>query len=366
MKRNHFYFALLSATLALNIQASAEVQLLPPGEFAARDGRPGLGEKWKLTDAQGKQLAQRMTELAAQTKFSFDYEHQTIYAPKNGQPAPASGWATQFEWRSGQGLFATDVKWTERALKMIEGGEYLYISPLITWNASGEVTGVLNAALVNYPALLGMSPIGKEMEAALATQFSAPTQTEIDMPLLQQLIAALSLAATATETEALSAVTALVSKANEKPAAVPAALATALSIKPDADEATALSAVTALQQKATGSDATTLQTITALQGQLNTMQADLNKQSVSELIEQGLKDGKLLPATRPWAEALGGKDIHQLKAFLDAQPALPAGQRQSKDETDPESNKAALSGVAADVATRLGLSPKQFSAAATA
>lgn len=34
--------------------AAREVQLLPAGEFAARDGRPGPGQKWRLDDAGGR------------------------------------------------------------------------------------------------------------------------------------------------------------------------------------------------------------------------------------------------------------------------------------------------------------------------
>ena len=35
----------------------AHVQLLPAGEFAAADGRPGPGRTWRLSDEQGRALA---------------------------------------------------------------------------------------------------------------------------------------------------------------------------------------------------------------------------------------------------------------------------------------------------------------------
>ncbi len=74
----------------------------------------------------------------------LDYEHQTLNSESNGQPAPAAGWATRFEWRPGAGLFALDVQWTDRARQMIEAGEYRYISPVfVASKVSGVVLDVL-------------------------------------------------------------------------------------------------------------------------------------------------------------------------------------------------------------------------------
>ncbi len=102
---------LFACTVAL--AAEREIQLLPAGEFAARDGRPGKGGKWKIDAA----IAAALIALAEArtTPFVLDYEHQTLHAERNGQPAPAAGWFKTLEWREGKGLYATDVQWTERA-----------------------------------------------------------------------------------------------------------------------------------------------------------------------------------------------------------------------------------------------------------
>ena len=126
-----FYTALLAATLALSSAASGQAQLLPFGEFAARDGRPGPGKTWKLTDAAGRALAAQLSTTAAKTPVVIDYEHQTLLAATNGRPAPAAGWITSATWRDGQGLFAT-VQWTAAARAAIDAREYQYISPVIT------------------------------------------------------------------------------------------------------------------------------------------------------------------------------------------------------------------------------------------
>lgn len=149
--------------------ATHMAQLLPAGEFSARDGRPGPGKTWKLDDGRGRALAAQLSLIAASTPISIDYEHQSIMAATNGQPAPSAGYMLRFEWRDHAGLFA-QVQWTERALAYIRAGEYRYISPVIIFDADGWITGLHNAALVSTPALLGMAPVQAPLGALAAGQ----------------------------------------------------------------------------------------------------------------------------------------------------------------------------------------------------
>ena len=145
LMKTNTVFALL--TLAISLQSSADVRVLPAGEFIGLDGRPGNGLTWKLSDVQGRALAGRLTARHTTVLFNFDYEHQSMLSEQNGQPAPASGWAGQFEWRDGDGLYALNVQWTARAKKMIADAEYKYISPVIAFNSkTGEVTDVRSVA----------------------------------------------------------------------------------------------------------------------------------------------------------------------------------------------------------------------------
>ncbi|NUZ08939.1 phage protease [Piscinibacter koreensis] len=155
--------ALLATALAL--AANGEAQLLPAGEFKARDGRPGKDLTWKLDDTGGVKLAVRLNGTAASTPIVIDYEHQTMLAPENGKPAPAAGWITHVEWRVGQGLFSR-VDWTAAARQRIAAKEYRFISPVIEYDrATGQITGLHNAALTNFPALLGMQPVVAQLRA---------------------------------------------------------------------------------------------------------------------------------------------------------------------------------------------------------
>lgn len=349
--------ALLSASLSLT--AAAVVQLLPAGQFAARDGRPGPGKSWTLTDAQGRQIAAALNAQSAKTRFLFDVDHQTIRAEANGQPAPAAGWATRFEWRHGEGLYALDATWTDQARAWIESGQYAYISPVITFDDAGAVTGVLMAAITNYPALLGMDPLGAELSARLQAQFSPdhnPTESRMD---LAQLVALLGLATGSDAAAVLSAITALKAKA-DAPAAAPlsAAVATALGVAPTADEATALTAITTLKG---GSNSST-QVIAALQSQLATLTNKLNVDEVEALVAQAVADCKLLPVQRNWATELGKKNLADLKAYLANAPKLLPGVGGQTAGIDPSANggAVALNATQAEVLSNMGVSTDAY------
>lgn len=347
--------ALLSAALPLSA-SGGEAQLLPAGEFAARDGRPGPGKTWKLTDAQGQSLAAALTAASAQTAFLFDYEHQTLATEKNGQPAPAAGWATKFEWRPGQGLWATDVQWTAAAKQRIDGDEYRYISPVIVFDkVTGAVRSVQMAALVNYPAITGMEAV----TAALSAQLSL-TDPEPDLMDKAALIALLGLAAAATDADITAAIDAL----KNKPPALPPELLKELGLTGTPDAKTVATAVTALKAKATaGADATTLEAVAALQGQIAELQAKVNGNEVVDLVEEALKAGKLVPALKQWAIEMGTKDVAALRSFIDKAPPVAAGLQQGQTTGKPPVDpKAPLTDEEVEVCKAFGLTAEQFKA----
>ncbi len=161
--------SLLAAALSLAAgSATGAAQLLPAGEFAARDGRPGPGKTWHVSDEQGRSLAAKLNATAARTPIVIDYDHRTLYVAQHGGKAEAAGWIKSVEWRQGQGLFAF-VEWTAAAAKRIAEGEYRYISPVISTDPkTGQLTGIVMASLVNLPALLGMEPAMIALSSALA------------------------------------------------------------------------------------------------------------------------------------------------------------------------------------------------------
>ncbi len=135
-----------------------EFRILPAGSFRAADGsgRPDGLAGWVLDTRLAHAI---MASLAARRDdLMIDYEHQSLKVAENGKPAPAAGWFKRVEWREGDGLYAIDARWTDKAAAMIAGKEYRYLSPVFTFDKrTGEVTGLVSAGLTNQPALDGLT-----------------------------------------------------------------------------------------------------------------------------------------------------------------------------------------------------------------
>lgn len=154
-------------SLGLMSREPTTFQITPDGIFRARDGRPAHLQGWKIDGAIAQRLIGKLR--ARQTPIVVDYEHQTVNAERNGRPAPAAGWIdpATVEYRPGRGLFA-EIAWTPHAKKMIETGEYKFLSPVLPYDTStGEVLDLLHVALTNFPAVDGMEAV-----AALAARYA--------------------------------------------------------------------------------------------------------------------------------------------------------------------------------------------------
>ena len=177
----------MAACMAPLRSASHNVQLMPAGAFRARDGRPEGLSHWVLND----EIAARLIAQAAtrKTPFVIDYEHQTLSADTGGHPAPAAAWFTTLEWREGDGLYATDVKWTPRATSYIEQDEYRYLSPVFSYDHStGEVRELLMAAITNNPAIDGIADLAAARRLVRAPVSPSPL---LELAALQQTVASL-------------------------------------------------------------------------------------------------------------------------------------------------------------------------------
>ena len=315
------------------------VQLLPAGVFRSSDGsgRPADAPHWKLDGAIAARLIARAAAKA--NPMVIDYEHQTLYAEKNGQPAPAAGWfvGKSLEWRDGQGLFAVDPAWTRPAAAMIANEEYKFISPVFEYDrATGEVLDIRMAALTNNPGLTGM--------AAVALTALNDFSTEEDPPVnetLKKLLAALGLAETIGEAEAVSAAAALKAKA---------------------DSADGLNTqVAALKAQAPDpAKFVPVETMQQLQTQVASLTSRLNEGEVADVVEAALTAGKLLPAQKEWATELGKTNLAALKSYVEKTPAIaalgglqtggkdPAGEKKPGELADNELAVCKAMGLSAD------------------
>jgi phage I-like protein len=337
------------AVLAFEIDTQrSEIQLLPAGKFRAKDGRPTNAVHWVIN----REIAASVIARASlrDNPTVIDYEHQTLTAKDSGQPAPAAGWfkGADLEWREGEGLFATNVTWTTRAQEYIDNGEYRYISAVFPYRKeTGEVLDIHMAAITNNPALDGM----QELESRAAACFEAPVidSKEYEMDKLTlALLTALGLNETATEEQALAALTALQSKAN----------------KLEATE-TAVAALKADLEKTATPDPSkfvSIEVVNALRTELATLTAEVNDGKVEALVESGIKSGKLHAAQKQWATDLGKKDIASLTSYLETSQPIAALAAMQTDETDIDDKKGdeKLTDEELAVCTATGLSPEDF------
>ena len=88
--------------------------------------------------------------------YSLDYNHAAMNASLPGHERIAAGWF-KLEVRNGE-LWAVDVSWTPRAAVALSNKEFRYISPTFR-HEGGRVVEMVNVALTNIPATLGIRPL---------------------------------------------------------------------------------------------------------------------------------------------------------------------------------------------------------------
>lgn len=329
------------------------IQLFPDGEFAANDGRPGNDpkNKTKVWRMDAEIAAELIADLAAQkTPRLLDYEHQTLYAAQNGQPAPASGWMGSYTYVPGHGLFAF-ADWTPKAKAHIAAKEYRFISPTFAYcRKTGRVLRLFHAALTNFPALDGMAPVSAAAQtlpegatAVLAGNIFSKTQTNEEHPTeeesMDELKKMLGLPATATEAEVRAALASLQGKVK------------------DAESAAA---------SATAQGQATMDALAALNAKVTELTQQNHAQKLDATITTALKSGKLTAALEPWARELGSKDMAALTAFLEkAEPiaALAGMQSGGKPPADDGKGTAALTAEEKYAADELGISYEDYAKA---
>lgn len=354
------------AACAFSLPAAAgdeiELQVTPSGYFKPSDGRDLPVDAWHIDAAIASRVIDRFK--ARKNQLVIDYEHQTLNKEENGQPAPAAAWFKSLEWRDGEGLFAT-VELTARAKAAIQGKEYRYFSPVFTFDQrTGDVVEVLMGALTNAPAIDGMEPLALRAAATFGLT-GHHTKEPAVAKLLTAVCMALSLPATTTEDQAVTAIEALKAGTGDALKDV----RNALGLKADADSAAVVAACTSL--KANQVDPAKFVPVTVVEevkGQLAALTAKLHSDEVDELVKGGLADGKLLPAQEAWARDLGKTNLAALTSYLaTAQPiaALTSTQTGGKAPAGAKNDKG-LTEAEMAVCTAMGLTPDQYKAAGTA
>ncbi len=135
-----------------------EFRIFPFGKVATSKGTFSFDED----DAAGLLEA----FLSQGNELMIDYDHLAVDPILPGQ-AKAAGWFVP-QIRD-DGLWATDVKWTPEAARMLASSEYGYFSPAFDYDKRGHIQQLANVALTNLPATKQMRPL----VAASAVAFRA-------------------------------------------------------------------------------------------------------------------------------------------------------------------------------------------------
>ena len=249
------------------------IQLVPAGpSVVGRDGRV-----WKNTHPQG--VVRNST--ARLEMIPIDENHATDLAAPHGGQAPALGWMTNLCTEAGGAIWA-QVEWTDRGREALSKREYRYISPVFASNASGEITAILRAALTNNPNL--------SLPALNSTQPGNPVKENTSM---QNILAALGLAETATEQEAIALIQAM-----------RAQLAAATALKKPTVPIVALAAAEPapgidLGVYAPRTDLNAMEArAVAAEKQLAELKAAQFKQAVEVAVDQAIANRKITPASK--------------------------------------------------------------------
>lgn len=237
----------------------------------------------------------------------IDYEHQTL---KDIQ-APAGGWIK--ELRLGTDAIEAKVEWTEKAQQYLKNKEYRFLSPVINVRKSDKKAVELHSvALTNTPAINGMFPIINK---------SGIGEGENNMDLKKLLLEILGLPEETTDEALIEMIKAKCNPANEHEVVANKTVLTLLGLKDDAKTEEVCASIMSLKQSPEIVE-------------LKALKERLDKQDADQLVNEGLKTGKITAAQKAWAEAYALKDREGFKNYLDLAPqTVPMGEINTSTET---------------------------------
>lgn len=325
-------------------------QLLPKGEFRARDGRPDDVPHWFLDETIANRLIQRAKTI--KQDILVDYDHGSLFKAKKGLDegdVVAAGWFNNVEMQwfddeERQGLFVKP-RWTPKAYQQIKDGEYAFLSAVFPYNENGEPLEIRMAALTNDPGITGMKRLA--VLSAITEQLENTKMPESLRKLLAKLGVEVAEGAELTEEQAQTAFSAFETLQADKTAAD--------------DKVAALSAaakevdLSAYVPKAT---------YDAVVNQVAVLSAQNTETEIESLVGKARNEGRAVEAEVDYLKQFGKQQgVAALSAMLDARPqiaVLSAQQTQTQKVEKTEKGIAVLSAVEKDMAQRLGLSEADF------
>jgi phage I-like protein len=234
----------------------------------------------------------------------IDYEHQTL----SGDKAPAAGWIERLE-KTADGVVAHVRYWTDEATKLLKGGEYRYLSPVLTMSRRRPMA-LHSVALTNHPATHGIPALvasDDEPDNDPANQEEQDTMESLKRiaELLGVAVVALADGKGPDETATMAAIEEKLKDLLTGQAAVGEFLK--LHDAKDLDTVTGK-----IKGMVPAAD------LTALNDRLAGIEAD-------KAVAKAFADRKLVEAQRAWALAYARKDLQAFADFVTAAPVVAPG-----------------------------------------
>ncbi len=313
MTRKDINLALCFELPSLDPQAQSYVApewllMIPSGQFSGRDGRSWLNNS-------PTNITSRFN-----VPLPFDLEHSTESLGPQGLEAPAYGWIEELQVRDG--AVWGRVQWNDEGTELLANKKYRFYSPAFRFDAAGNVTAMSSSGLTNKPNL----------------DTPALNSEESTVPLPEKIAQALGLQSTASDDDAVSAISAL--KTAEQ-------VALNRSQSPDLTKFIPIETHTLALNRAESAE-----------GKL----AEKEKTEVESLVDQAVADGKVAPANKGMYLALcrtqEGRD--QFKAFVSSAPKIVTAEETNHQK--PATGEK-LSDDEVALCRQMNVSPEDFLAA---
>ena len=312
-----------SLFLSLNFEGEvpSRIMLVPADKvIKGRDNR-----EWKNPNP--KMVA--LNSNARLPLLPVDENHSTDLAAPHGGASPAFGWMKNL-CADETGAIWADVEWTERGREALNKKEYRFISPVFNHSEKGEINCILRAALTNAPNL-NLPALNSER---LENNVKESNQ-------MKSILAFLGLPETATEAEALAAVSAMKTSLN------------AAQAKPQGVDLSVYAPRTDL---------------VAMQGRAETAEKELASLNSAKLkaegeaaVDQAIKDRKVAPASKAEYVALCStqEGLDSFRKIMATTPAVFADASQVPAGTPP-STQTSLNAEEIAYAKSLGYSEEDW------
>ena len=189
----------LELLFAIQPDPPTEIRLFGFGETETSKG------KFVLDRSAAQMLMDKYREQGTD-RLAFDYGHGMV-KPTGADSHKAAGWFVP-EVRE-DGIYASDIQWTDPALKALREREYRFFSPAFLFDKSSrKLTKLLNVALTNMPATKNQSP--------LVLDAHSETETNKELEKMQVLLDSLNASDEAGAVAKLGELRAELSEVNEK------------------------------------------------------------------------------------------------------------------------------------------------------